>query len=272
MATSSYIPASENQLSLSGWQNGSVFDQIPPMLMSYPSMSTEILNLTILPNNLASLTFTVIQKAYLAFPLELVLFDPNTIQIQIFCSYPLSGQYDTLSRILFYVLMVVAFLFRRHTWIAVAALGAAMTYAAVSAVHLFAIIALYAGQALGLSASAAYSTQQYKDVDVWGIFPIIATSGIMLTPILMWSKSIRLYDDTENKPAEERRYKVQPVIIYWGLLIFAALVALIIYVLVLPGEFDILPSFASCSADPNCVSNQPADGIMTQNYYDTCSW
>jgi hypothetical protein len=58
MSSSSYVPANETALSLSGFVNGSVIGQISNFSLSYPNDDpAQLLNLTILPNNLASLTF-----------------------------------------------------------------------------------------------------------------------------------------------------------------------------------------------------------------------
>jgi hypothetical protein len=62
-------------------------------------------------------------------PLELaaVMLDSDRFLVSIRCISPLSGQYDTLSRALFYTLLVISLVFRRHAWISVAALGTAMS-------------------------------------------------------------------------------------------------------------------------------------------------
>ena len=56
------------------------------------------------------------------------------------CVYPISGQYGFLNRLLFYILMIFALIARKHDWLAAAALGTAMTYAASAAVHAFALL------------------------------------------------------------------------------------------------------------------------------------
>ena len=56
------------------------------------------------------------------------------------CGYPVSGQYGFLNRLLFYLLMIFALIARKHPWLAAAALGTAMTYAASAAVHAFALL------------------------------------------------------------------------------------------------------------------------------------
>ena len=69
-------------------------------------------------------------------------FRPNTFTYSAACTYPISGQYGFLNRLLFYLLMIFALVARKHPWLAAAALGTAMTYAASAAVHAFALLAL----------------------------------------------------------------------------------------------------------------------------------
>ena len=68
------------------------------------------------------------------------LFRTETFSYSGLCVYPISGQYGFLNRLLFYVLMIFAFIVRKHDWLAAAALGTAMTYAASAAVHAFALL------------------------------------------------------------------------------------------------------------------------------------
>lgn len=67
-------------------------------------------------------------------------FRPETFSYRGFCGYPMSGQYGFLNRLLFYLLMIFALIARKHSWLAAAALGTAMTYAGSAAVHAFALL------------------------------------------------------------------------------------------------------------------------------------
>lgn len=67
-------------------------------------------------------------------------FRPNVFYYKAPCTFPISGQYGFLNRLLFYLLMIFALVARRRTWLAAAALGTAMTYAASAAVHAFALL------------------------------------------------------------------------------------------------------------------------------------
>ena len=67
-------------------------------------------------------------------------FRPETFSYHGLCGYPISGQYGFLNRLLFYLLMIFALIARKHPWLAAAALGTAMTYAASATVHAFALL------------------------------------------------------------------------------------------------------------------------------------
>lgn len=59
----------------------------------------------------------------------------NGFQAQVMCLYPVSGQFTTLQRILYYLLMVFAIVARSHKWLVVGALAAAMTYSGIAAIY-----------------------------------------------------------------------------------------------------------------------------------------
>ena len=67
-------------------------------------------------------------------------FRPDIFSYSGVCVYPISGQYGFLNRLLFYLLVLFALIARKRTWLAAAALGTAMTYAASSAVHAIALV------------------------------------------------------------------------------------------------------------------------------------
>ncbi|KAI1346852.1 hypothetical protein F5Y01DRAFT_296848 [Xylaria sp. FL0043] len=53
----------------------------------------------------------------------------------VWCLYPVSGAYTRVQRILFYITIAVAFLFRTHKWISSVAIGSAFVYSLVAAVQ-----------------------------------------------------------------------------------------------------------------------------------------
>ncbi|KAE8443917.1 hypothetical protein EG329_001227 [Mollisiaceae sp. DMI_Dod_QoI] len=244
------IPVNSTILYLDNWKNGSLFPQIQnnfSYTAVYPNNTQDQgLSLAILANNIGLLTFNasgfntstsfiLYDNASLAstFALAERLFDPNASRFPLTCVYPMSGQYDTLSRALFYVLMIFSLVFRRHIWISVAALGTAMTYAAVSAIHLFTLVGYFRFSETEPSPNTNSATE-FADVDFVGILPNLTASAIMLTPILLWSTTVR-------------KNEAQSIVVWWGVLIFAALACLLFK---FNGFYlDELESFAICASD-----------------------
>jgi hypothetical protein len=249
------IPANETALGLLGFSNGTLFNQLNQSFESYLTNDNgNSINLTVLPDDLASLTFYAADNGtQWALSLSEAIFDPIASRVPVPCIYPLSGQYDTLSRALFYVLLVFSLVLRRHVWISVAALGTAMTYAAVSAVHLFALATNY-GFA-GSETGDKNSSKDYADIDIFATFPILSAAAIMLSPILMWSTSVR-------------KHHAQAVIIYWGILIFSALVVNMALLYSSTSNLNVLFSFAVCTdTSDQCLSLQPP---LTLQLYSDC--
>src|SRR2546423_15209886 len=195
MAGSGVItPDNDTILGFAGWDNGSLFEQtqsnFDTAYLGLDHLSN--VNLTVFPNNIAAISFPV-NSLNVTWTLTLAqsIFDPSNYRVGVYCIYPLSGQYDVLPRGLFYLLLIFSLLFRRHNWLATAALGTAMTYAAVSAVHMLALVTNFGfgtpddPQGWNIQSSAAYG-----DVDVFGIYPILSAAAILLTPILNWSVSV----------------------------------------------------------------------------------
>jgi hypothetical protein len=261
-----FTPANETILALSSdnWQNGSLFPQTQGHLdATYLGLDQQSnINLTIYPNNIAGITFPVegIDITW-TFTLAQSIFDPSNYRVGVYCMYPLSGQYDMLPRALFYLLLVFSLLFRRHNWLATAALGTAMTYAAVSAVHMLALVTNFD---FGTPQPGwdINSSKAYGDVDVYGIYPILSAAAIMLTPILNWSVSVRANE-------------AQMVVVYWGALIFAALVPAWLYSnnisdwwINFPVSFVVCP-YSAAATHPDCNPNM---NITSESYiYCQCT-
>lgn len=261
MSNSMYVPVNNNSL-FDSWHNGSLSGQINKSAVRVYESNwlphNPQLNLTILPNNAASLTFNSSDpNIRYAFPVAEAIFDPEAIRFLVVCMWPISGQYDVLSRILFYIMMVVSLLFRHYRLVSLAAMGTAMTYAAVTAVHTLALLANTHPTTPWPGDVAPRAT--YFDPDLYAIFPILAVAGIMLNPILMWSTTVRNF-----KPV---------VVVYWGLLIFVALAVLERATYFNENIPIMVGSFAVCTnRSPYCVSEagkQAENGVSTR-YYNTC--
>lgn len=113
---------------------------------SYPGIQTFVgssgnLNYTQWNGTLATLSFDPSKTEYHTIKQTVnELFRPEVFSYHQPCAYAISGAYGFLPRLLYYVLLIFALILRRHTWLSPAALGVAMTYAATSCVHAFALL------------------------------------------------------------------------------------------------------------------------------------
>ncbi|EEH05870.1 predicted protein [Histoplasma capsulatum G186AR] len=112
---------------------------------------------------------------------------------EVLCVFPMSGPYNLLQRILFYLLLVFAVLCRRQKWLVLGALASAMSYSGAAAIHGF------------LLASPA---QNAIDLDIYGIFAITSSGAMLAAPLLNCSSTL-IY-------AERRK---RWIVILWGLLL-----------------------------------------------------
>ena len=244
-----------------GYRNGSLLAgnlQNNPIYMTYLQNASESnVKLTVFPNNVTGLTFNTNDATTLPLFLAQVILDTDNYSIGVWCINPLSGQYDVLPRALFYLLIVFSLLFRRHNWLATAALGTAMTYAATSAVHMFALLTQFDWKYPADAFQGNLKTSaEFGDVDVYGIFPILSAAAIMLTPILNWS-------------AQVRGNEAQTVVVIWGVLVFAALVPAWVFANSIshwiqnsPASFALCP-YSAATTTPTCG---PSMDLTTYSY------
>ncbi|KAK7754804.1 hypothetical protein SLS62_003118 [Diatrype stigma] len=217
--------------------NGSLFETVGASYPLYPrGVSSPGADITIFPNDTTVLTFDSTGiKLSLALPIISLLLDADRNIWPVSCTYPLSGQYDHLPRVLFYILIVFAILFRHRTRIAEAALGVVMSYSATACIHLFVLLGAYKfglpWETLGRDVEDA---KAYGDVDFWGIAPVVAVSAIVLIPILTWSESFK-------------GSRGKAIIVYWSLLIFVSFAIICSYVYTFgTWYFDRIESVTSC--------------------------
>jgi hypothetical protein len=153
-------------------------------------------------------------------PLLLMLLNQNGTVASLSCAYPLSGQYDHLTRWLFYAALIAAILFRRKPIIANTALASVMTYSTLSALHLFVLLGQYKfkepadwwfSDKSSIPGWDDNSAARGGDVDFFGIMPVVTTTSIMLTPILTWSTTFR-------------STKARALIVWWAIFIFASII------------------------------------------------
>ncbi|PGH28455.1 hypothetical protein GX50_08807 [[Emmonsia] crescens] len=111
----------------------------------------------------------------------------------VLCVFTVSGPYNLLQRLLFYVLLVFAVLCRRQKWLVFGALASTMSYSGAAALH---------GLLLASPARKAI------DLDVYGIFAITSSGAMLTAPLLNWSSTL-IY-------AEKRE---RWIVIIWGILL-----------------------------------------------------
>jgi hypothetical protein len=224
-------------------------------------------NITLLENGTIQLNFADPGSNFpYILPVLSQLLVPNVTRGFVSCSYPLSGQYDHLPRILFYVASIVALLGRKLTWVAEAALGIIMSYAAVSAIHLFVLLGLYKFSQPFLAEPNPDTSVFYGDVDFWGIAPIVTLSVILLTPMLSWSSTFR-------------SHKAKILLQSWAVLMFAAFIPIMVlirrwYDANNGWYIDELTSVAYCkSTDASCQPTLNAvdlPAFLYKDQYDRC--
>lgn len=103
------------------------------------------------------------------------------------CTYPVSGQYDLLPRILYYVSFVVAIVARRHEWLAGAALGSVMIFSSTAILHLMIIH------------KTQNASPKVLDLDFYPISIIINTALMFCVPFISFSQTIA-YSETRARP------------------------------------------------------------------------
>jgi hypothetical protein len=248
--------------------NGSLFPYLSTngVWNTLPNNATDpLVSFYQFPDGRAQLSFTPGDGNYsLALPLVAMLLQPNATIVPVWCVYALSGQYDHLARALFYLTLIVAVLFRRSKWVSSAALGSAMVYSALTCVHLFVLLARFGwGKADDRGAGwNANTAMPFGDIDFFGIVPVLSASGVMLAPILTWSKTFRTHE-------------ARPVVVAWGLLIFVSLVPALVFLrgfIVDNWTLDVPPSLAYCTGAPPLCSwdSLASDKKLTFELYNAC--
>ncbi|KAK0385971.1 hypothetical protein NLU13_7145 [Sarocladium strictum] len=125
--------------------------------------------------------------------------DLNQEPLQAVCAWPLSGQYGTGSRVLFYVLVTACIVARKYEWLRDACLAAVLLLPAVAALHGIIIAAVHQDGAV--------------DMDIYGAFQLCAI-GILAAPV-----TVRLSQTYFDKPGRN-------AIFLWTGIIVAGLMSL----------------------------------------------
>lgn len=126
------------------WVPHNTSDELGPAI--FPSENLQFLNFT------WNSTLEIIDYAFLRYNFSVtdpILKVPNALDYyfrsdiysqKIICTYPISGSYGFLNRLLFYLMMIFALVVRKRRWLAAAAPGTSMTYSASAAAHAFALL------------------------------------------------------------------------------------------------------------------------------------
>lgn len=139
---------------------------------------------------------------------------------QIVCVYPLSGQYGLLSRVLFYVLIVFAFVGRCQIWLIAGVLASVLIYSGTAVVH---------------APILAIGSKPLYDLDVVGVCAILSVSCLSIYPISAWSHII---------PIKQSRI----IFGFWvSLVLFGGIMSLIALMRTFPTELG-MPFSKWCSA------------------------
>ncbi|CAF9943815.1 MAG: hypothetical protein ALECFALPRED_001399 [Alectoria fallacina] len=167
-----------------------------------------------------------------------LLFQPSVFSYEQKCIYAISGQYGFLPRLIYYLLLIFSLILRKQFWLSTAALGTAMTYAATASVHAFALLLRYRYHTPTLkNLDWIYlPPKELGDIDLQAIFPILVAGSIMLTPILLFSTTVR-------------EHEAHSVIIFWGVLVYCAMVPT--FAIVIKGVVPsvILSQLSTCALD-----------------------
>lgn len=95
------------------------------------------------------------------------------------------------------------------------------------------------------------------DIDFWGIAPVLVAAGVMLTPMMVWSATFR-------------SNKTKAVMVYWALLVFAALIPVLKLMLGWQRGKWYVPQLASISyctgSGPECSFDNLADSQYWELY------
>src|SRR5216117_1309916 len=108
----------------------------------------------------------------------------------VICVSPMSGTYDFLQRLLFYLLLLFAALTSRQRWLVFGALASAMSYSGAATIHALVLV---------------IQPPAVVDMDIYGIFAVTSSGIMFLAPLLNWSTTLLSVE-------KRRRY----IVMFWG--------------------------------------------------------
>ncbi|KAH0565924.1 hypothetical protein GP486_000677 [Trichoglossum hirsutum] len=119
--------------------------------------------------------------------------------LQVICAYPVSSQYGRMVRYLIYPLLTLSLLFSVAGWVAGGALNTAMTYIAITGIH--------------LAAMAVNREAGVLDLDVLTAYHVCMVALILSPPLIMWTKSLR-------RPSGKGVFAIWVVLLWIGVILF----------------------------------------------------
>ncbi|KAH0545015.1 hypothetical protein FGG08_000941 [Glutinoglossum americanum] len=123
----------------------------------------------------------------------------NNTALQVICAYPVSGQYGRMVRYLIYPLLTLSLLFSVAGWVAGGALHTAMTYIAITGIH--------------LAAMAVNREAGVLDLDVLTAYHVCMVALILSPPLIMWTKSLQ-------RPSGKGVFSIWVVLLWIGVILF----------------------------------------------------
>ncbi|OAX79039.1 hypothetical protein ACJ72_06646 [Emergomyces africanus] len=175
----------------------------------------------------------------------------------VICVYPVSGPYNLLQRLLFYVLLVFAVLCRRQKWLVFGALASAMSFSGAAALH-----------GLFLASPA----RKEIDLDIYGIFTVTSSGAMLTAPLLNWSSTLIW--------AEKRK---RWIVIIWGVILLLGAIFSASAIHVNGAGFvppQCIPPSEAASFDGSLFKNPTADCLyacapqarLFRAKYDVMAW
>ncbi|KAI9782943.1 MAG: hypothetical protein M1839_004418 [Geoglossum umbratile] len=124
---------------------------------------------------------------------------PTNAAIQVICAYPLSGEYGRMVRYLIYPLLALSLLFSVAGWVAGGALNTAMTYIAITGIH--------------LAAMAVNREAGVLDLDILTAYHVCMVALILSPPLIMWTKSLQ-------RPSGKGVFAIWVLLLWIGVILF----------------------------------------------------
>ena len=121
------------------------------------------------------------------------------------CVYPISGQYGTASRVLYYGLILFVIIFRRKNWLTAGAAATCMIYSGTAAIHTL-VLAPSLGQAVATVPEGNVTLPDgwesnvstlATDLDTQATIAIVGASFMVAWPMATWSSQ---FHRSEAKP------------------------------------------------------------------------